>query len=293
MTNTKKTLTKYFIWTFTISWILQIIGSYLAIQGNATGFRAFLSLAMFAPLLGALLAKAPLRDIGWKPKFKGNIRYILAALFLPAVFTILGAVLYFVIFPDRLDFTGKYVIATYGQEMMDQLAAAGLTLPMYLVVGTVQSVTLGPIINMFFALGEEAGWRGIMSPMLKEQLGRTKGLIVGGIIWGAWHWPSMILAGYEYGKGYWGDPFLGMALFCLATTVWGILLDYIYEKSHCIWIPSLAHGAMNAIATLPVMVLEPEYANQLTVGPAPMGIISLIPALVLCIWVLYIGNRNK
>lgn len=280
----KKKFTAYIIWTFSIAWILQVIASIFARQGNQMVFSMILAVSMFAPLAGAALAKAPLRNIGWLPKFKENTKNTilgtLAAWFCPAIFTILGAVLYFVIFPDRFDTTGMYLKAAAGEEAVIQLEAMGITPLIYTVIGAVQAITYAPWVNMVFALGEEAGWRGIMQPMLKERFGKSKGRIVGGIIWGAWHWPVMILAGYEYGLVYWGAPFLGMAMFCLCTVVLGTLLDAVYEKTQCIWVPALAHGAFNAIAGVTQMVLNTDYLDQLTLGPAPIGIISMLPMLI-------------
>lgn len=282
----KKKFTSYLIWSFGIAWILQIIASMFARQGNQTMFSMILSVSMFAPLIGALLAKIPLRGMGWKPKLKGNIRFILASWFAPAVFTVLGAVLYYVIFPERLDLTGEYMRAAAGNIVIEQLAAQGITIPMYIAIGAIQAIAYAPWLNMFFAVGEEAGWRGAMQPMLNERFGKSKGRIIGGIIWGAWHWPVIVLAGYEYGSVYWGEPILGMVLFCLITVVMGTLFDVAYEKTNCIWVPALAHGAVNAVAALPMMVLDTDYMNQMTVGPAPVGIISVLPALLVAVWVL-------
>ena len=78
-----------------------------------------------------------------------------------------------------------------------------------------------------------------MYPILKERFGKAKGRIIGGIIWGVWHWPIMILVGYEYGTSYWGYPVTGPLLFCVITTAMGILLDYYYEKANSIWVPAL------------------------------------------------------
>ena len=133
---------------------------------------------------------------------------------------------------------------------------------------------------MFFALGEEIGWRGAMYPYLKEKFGITKGRIVGGAIWGCWHWPVMILAGYEYGKDYLGAPVLGPIVFCLSTAAMGILLDYVYEKTGTIWMPSLMHGAINAFTIFAYMT-KPEYADKMILGPAHIGIISMIPLAAL------------
>lgn len=282
----KRKLTKYLIWTFTVAWILQVIGSIFARQGNQMAFTLVLSVSMFAPMLGAVMAKIPLKGMGFKPKLKGNIPFILAAWFLPAVFTMLGAALYFVIFPSRLDLTGKYLVETGGEAILEQLAAQGISLRMYYGITIAQVVTYAPWINMFFALGEETGWRGAMMPMLKEHFGKSKGRIIGGIIWGAWHWPVMVLAGYEYGLEYWGAPFLGMALFCLVTVVMGTLLDVVYEKTNCIWVPSLAHGAINAAAAVPLMFLDTAYMDQMILGPVLVGIIGIFPALVVTVCIL-------
>lgn len=162
---------------------------------------------------------------------------------------------------------------------MEQLESQGLTIPMYILSTAVQAVTIAPFLNMFAALGEEVGWRGVMYPYLKEKLGVTKGRIVGGTIWGAWHWPAMILAGYEYGKEYIGAPVLGPAVFCAAAVMMGILLDYVYEKTNTIWLPSLMHGAINAF-TLFAYLTKPEYADKAIFGPMYIGIISMIPLVV-------------
>ena len=287
----KKKFTSYMLWTFVISWILQVIGSVFANKGNQMVFSLLLSVAMYGPFLGVIMAKIPLKGMGGKPQFKGKIRYILAAWFLPAVLSILGAILYFVIFPDRLDLTGAYLTEVAGETVIEQLKAQGITVPMYLAISSIQAITYAPLDIMFVALGEEVGWRGAMMPMLKERLGKSKGRIVGGIIWGAWHWPIMILAGYEYGKDYFGAPFLGLALFCLFTTVGGILLDVVYEKTQCIWVPALAHGAINACSFVMYMV-KPAYMDQLILGPMPIGIISMIPALLVAGWLLVKEKDN-
>ncbi len=282
----KKQFLRYLLWTFSTAWILQIIASIFANRGNQLIFSLVMSLTMYMPFLGTVLAKIPLRGMGWKPKIRGNLRYIAAALWGPALFHILGGILYFVIFPDRLDLTGKYLESIAGAEAMAELTAQGLTIPLYLLITLVASLTYAPLINMFVALGEEVGWRGAMQPMLNDRFGRRTGRILGGVIWGAWHWPVMILAGYEYGKEYFGAPLLGMAVFCLFTIVGGTLIDALYEKTHCIWIPALAHGAVNGFA-LETMILDPVYADQMILGPHPIGLVSMIPALLAAGYILW------
>lgn len=136
------------------------------------------------------------------------------------------------------------------------------------------------MVIIAISLGEEVGWRGAMYLYLKEKFGVTKGRIVGGTIWGAWHWPIMIFAGYEYGKEYIGAPVLRPIVFCISTVMMGILFDYVYEKTETIWLPSLMHGAVNAF-TIFAYLSKPEYADMAIFGPAYIGIISMIPMIIM------------
>lgn len=286
----KKKFTHYIILTFALGWALQILASVAYKNGSPSAFSQILSFSMFAPFVAVLLSKISVKESGLKLKIKGNILMILSAWFAPALLTALGALIYFLVMPNRLDLNFSYVTLSYTEEMLQQIYDAGYTIPSLIALQALQAVSWAPIINGVFAFGEEIGWRGAMYPMLKEKFGVNKGRIIGGIIWGIWHWPVMILAGYEYGFDYWGFPIVGMLLFCIFTTVFGIFLDAIYEKSDCIWIPSVAHGALNAIATLPLMAINPIYANEMILGPAPVGIIAMMPMIVLA---LIICLKNK
>ncbi len=195
----KKKFTIYMIFAFGLAWVIQIIASIFSRNGNVAVFQLLLAVCMFMPFLATFIAKIPLKGMGWIPKLKGNIGWILLAWFGPMVLTILGAVIFYIIFPDRLDWSGSYMAIQMGEEAMVQLQATGITIPILTIVTIVQACSYAPIINGLFGLGEEVGWRGVMYPMLKDKLGRVKGMILGGVIWGAWHWPAMVLAGYEYG----------------------------------------------------------------------------------------------
>lgn len=166
---------------------------------------------------------------------------------------------------------------------MAQLEAGGISVKLYVVINLISAITYAPWINMFFAVGEEAGWRGYLYPILKERFGRIKGRILGGVIWGIWHWPIMILIGYEYGKDYWGAPVTGPVLFCVITTVMGIILDESYEKTNCIWFPALMHGGINAFAGVPVLFMNGEFPNEPLLGPLMVGVIGGLPMILLAV----------
>ena len=291
-TKEKQSLALYFFLAFGLAWLCQVYGSLLLLQdGNAAVYRALLSVSMFCPLVAVLAAKRIVlhqpTGISWRPRLKGNGRYLLAAWFGPAVLTLLGAVLYFAVFPSRLDFSGSWLVAAYGGEMDAQTLRSqlGVSTRSYLLQNGLFAVLLAPAINMFPALGEEVGWRGYMMPRLKERLGLLNGRLLGGIIWGVWHWPLMLLVGYEYGTNYLGAPLLGLVVWRVVCFALNTLLDWLYEKTGCIWVPAIAHGALNAVASMPVVLTDPAEASYYTVlGPMPIGLIGMLPVLAVAVW---------
>lgn len=281
MLISKKQFITYLIAAFGLAWILQIVASIFANKGNQIVFTVLLTITMYMPFLGVLIARIPLKGMGWKPRLNGKIRYIFFSLWMPAILSVIGGVLFFVFFPKAFDpefTTIRLQLEQVGA--LEQFESQGITIPMYLVITSIQAITFVPFINMFAALGEEVGWRGVMYSYLKDKLGLIKGRVLGGAIWGCWHFPVMILAGYEYGKEYIGAPVLGPIVFCISAIVMGILLDYVYEKTETIWMPSLMHGAINAF-TIFLYMIKPEYSDLVILGPVFIGIISMIPMLIL------------
>ena len=289
----EKQLRVYLIWAFAIAWLVQGVAAWLFWQGQVAAYQLPLMVSMFAPFVAVLLAGIPLRGMGWKPQLRGRWKWLFAAWFGPAILGVLGAGLYYALLPNRLDTTGAYLTAQLGEAGLAQLEAAGMTVPIYMLIQTVTALTWAPFVNMFAALGEEVGWRGVLYPRLKQRFGVSCGRVIGGVIWGIWHWPIMILTGYEYGLRYLGAPVLGMLLFCLYAVSAGTLIDFLYEKSECIWIPSLTHGAINAFAGVPLLVLAPGYADRMTIGPAMIGVVGGLPLLILAAILLLRDGRNE
>lgn len=286
-----KKLSKYLLWAFGAAWILQIIAGILFRKGNSISYSVLLALSMFAPLLASVMSGAEIRRIGWKPHIKGNFRWILIAWFVPAILGTVGAALYFLLVPNAFDTTFAYVRTLLGNEGLSQLESNGLSIQTYAIISTVSAITYAPFVNMLFAVGEEAGWRGTMYPILKDRFGIIRGRLLGGAIWGVWHWPIMLLTGYEYGTTYWGAPVTGPLLFCIITITMGILFDFLYGKTSCIWVPALCHGAINAFAGVPTLFLNPAYADKLLLGPLIIGVISGLP-LMLTALILSLREKN-
>ena len=288
--NNKQTST-YLLWAFLLAWMLQAAAIGFAWNGQTQLFTLALMLTMYAPFAAVLLAKGPLKDMGWHLRLRGKGKWILAAWFGSALLAALGAALYYLLFPAALDLSGAMLSAQLGEAGLQQMEAQGLSMKALLLIQLAQALSYAPLVNTFFALGEEVGWRGFLYPRLKERFGVAKGRLLGGLIWGVWHWPVMILAGYNYGTQYWGAPVLGPLVFCLGTVALGVLFDLLYEKTDCIWIPALAHGAFNAAGGLGMLVLNPAFADRTTLGPAPIGLIAGLPLFALGF--LLIGKSGR
>ena len=80
-------------------------------------------------------------------------------------------------------------------------------------------------------------------------------------------------------------------VFCIFTIALGIMLDYVYEKTETIWLPSLMHGATNAFTIFSYLV-KPEYSNMAILGPAYIGIISMIPMIIVAVIICVKKKRN-
>ena len=275
-----KQLGRYLLWAFLLAWMLQAAVIGFAWNGQVSISRMILAASMFAPLLAAVLAKIPLQGMGWHLRLRGKGKWVLAAWFGPALLSALGAALFFLCFPAAFDKSGELLRLQLGEAGIAQLKERGLTLQTLLLVQFGQMLTYAPFLNALFAVGEEAGWRGAMVPLLKERFGVAKGRLIGGAIWGMWHWPIIILIGYNYGAEYWGAPVLGPLLFCVICVALGVLLDFLYEKTDCIWIPALAHGAFNGVASAGVLLMKPAFSDLSTLGPTPIGLLSGLPLLV-------------
>lgn len=294
----KKQVVRYLLWTFAVAYIIQFLSAPLYSINRMAG-QLVLAAMMFVPTLGVFLSGAGFSGIGWKPQIRKNIRVILAAWFGPLILTAAGALIYFLLFPRHFDLSGGYLKVLAGEDALEQMKAQGLSYPLYIMVNVISSITYAPLINMFAALGEEIGWRGFLYPQLEAGFGRRKGWLLGGFIWGAWHWPLIWLIGYEYGAaagnpaGYAGFPLSGMLLFAVFAAGLGILHGWLYEQSGSIWVPSLLHGAFNGAAALPLTLCLANTGSFRLLGPAPNGLVSGLPVLVIAACVLLRGEKEK
>lgn len=302
MENKKQNLTRvliYILITFGLTWAYCLLVVYPLANGEtlngipALATQLLVAAAMFFPAIGVFLTrlftKEGFKNAWLKPNLKKNIRYYLLAWFGPGILTFAGAAIYFLLFKGSFDPDLGYMRLT-----MEAAGTSPDILPMPLdllmLIQAVQAFFLAPVLNFVTCFGEEWGWRGYLLPKMKGLLPSVPMLLVNGIIWGLWHAPFTII-GHNYGIGYWGFPFTGIAMMCLFCIVLGIFLSYVTLKTNSCIPAIIGHGAINGIAAIG-MYFTTDGGNPF-IGPAPTGFVGIIPFAIVSILMLMHLKESK
>ena len=184
---------------------------------------------MFIPALCVLLTRLitgeGFRNSWLRPHFKGNIKYYLFAWLAPSVLITIGAVVYYLCFPEQFDPNSGYIMKTMA-EVGGELPANMPPLKVLIIGQIVTAVLFGPILNFITCFGEEWGWRGYLLPKMAAKMPRIPMLLITGTIWGLWHAP-VIAMGHNYGTDYWGYPVVGIAMMCIFCIALGTIFSYL------------------------------------------------------------------
>ena len=243
---------------------------------------------MFGPAIANFLTrwitKEGKENLWLKPHFdRGRWVHWLAAWFLPGILTILGAVVFFLIFPQYFD--SELIVL---REQMEMSGAGSMSnLWLIVVLQTFQAMLISPLLNAVPTFGEEFGWRGYLQPKLMA-LGPRKAILLTGVIWGIWHWP-VILMGHNYGLGYFGEPFLGPLAMVWFTLTLSALFGWVTIKANNVWPAVIAHAAINGIAAIGFLMIRGEPSTLL--GPAPTGVIAGL-GLTLCALIIFLHPKG-
>lgn len=231
-----------------------------------------------ANLLTRLVTRESWTDTYLRPNIKRGWPFWLAAWFLPAVFTLLGGLVFFVIFPRYFD--------SQFTTIRQQFEAAGVPVPAnliaYLVMQMILAVLISPLVNSLATFGEEFGWRGYLLQKILP-LGTRKAMVLMGIIWGVWHWP-VIAMGHNYSLGYPGSPWLGMLAMVWFTFVTGTFLAWVTLRGGSVWPAVIGHAAINGFSA--VMLLFTQGEPSRLVGPVPTGMVGSAAWSLFALWLM-------
>jgi membrane protease YdiL (CAAX protease family) len=164
-----------------------------------------------------------------------------------------------------------------GSQLTPLPAVPGLDPTAMLIVAAAQTVLLGPILGLIITFGEEYGWRGYLQSELFK-LGRVRGVLLLGVIWGAWHAP-IILMGHNYPD----HPLLGVVLMTFYTTGLGIVLSFAVLKSGSVLLASFLHALANQAAAFIVMLgFKPfDTATSFFIGVYGIAMLAVVSFLIL------------
>jgi uncharacterized protein len=248
--------------------------------GVTLAFILIASVYMWAPALANIFTRMITKE-GWRasllrPRIKSAWPYWLAAWVLPAVMTIAGAALFYLLYPQYFD---------PHLERLGTIIPAGTVSPwLFVLLQTLQAIIIAPLINSFFTFGEEFGWRGYLLPKLMP-LGGRMAVLVSGVIWGVWHWP-VIAMGHNYGLDYPGAPWLGMLAMVWFTFVAGIFLSWVTLRSASVWPAVIGHAAINGIAGIAFLPQAMGVEPNLLIGPYPTGLVGSVGFTLVALWIL-------
>ncbi len=283
MNSSKKQLWIYVALVFALTWSFDFLFLYPAVKADFSMYTPLAAVSMFLPalsmLLTRLITKEGFHDMLLRPRFRGNGGSYTLAYAGPGVLVLLGAVIYFLLFPSQYDPTAGYLREIMAESGIPYEAQA-VPIGTLLLLQVVQALALGGILNLIPSLGEEWGWRGYMMPRLLKTMKPMPALLTGGVIWGLWHAP-LIALGHNYGTGYPGYPWAGIAAMCVFCVVFGILLTWVTEKTGSVIPAAVAHGAFNGIAGIGAYLTAD--GGEPFVGPLPTGIIGSLPLILAAI----------
>ncbi len=252
MTNKRteiKRLLLYLIFAFVPPYVLAFI--YTADYGwknDNPWFGVITSVSMFFPaaanIITRLITKEGFSKSLLRIRLKGNMRYFVIALLLPVVCSVITAVIMAAVLLPSGSLGNMVTKMDYGK-----LAA------------TVLYVITMSIVFMLFGFGEEFGWRGYLTPKLEKLMPAPAAIIVSGIIWGLWHAP-IIACGHDFGRDYAGYPWVGIGLMCVSCVFIGCYLTALTKRTGSVLPASLAHMAINTIASAVVSFMLMTCATE-------------------------------
>jgi membrane protease YdiL (CAAX protease family) len=241
---------------------------------------------MLTPAIAALITRLFFYQPGFSDanlrfgRLKDYLKFWLFSLGITAlsysVYTLLGAV--------RWDFSGEIFLekltqqfAATGQDISETLPP-GITPQIMLLIFFIGGLTVFNILpGIISGFGEEFGHRGFMFPLL-YRIKPWVGLIIGGLIWYAWHLPLVFVVPQTVQVPAWqmAVNFLGLAVGSVCAFTY---LAYVYVKSRSVWVTAVAHIVMNnsAASFSYITVLE----NQV------LGNMGLVLSMLIVVALLY------
>jgi uncharacterized protein len=269
--KTNRSTSRWFIWYF-MFFTLVYLGALIATFFDPFLVSSFNSILLIPSIVGLILLVV-LRIVGGKESFSSaNMAGGKAKFWL--IFG-LGIVAY-----SGLQTALSWLFKMGTPVDLSMLAAqspAGMSFPVLMIIITAQTLILGPFLGLVVTFGEEYGWRGYLQPALMK-IGKIKGVILVGIIWGIWHMP-IIWMGYNYPA----HPLLGSFLFILYCIGLAFILGYAVLKTKAVWLAAFLHALFNQSTSyfMGIIYTPKDTATSFGIGWPGIIVVFLLILLIL------------
>ena len=219
----------YLVLTFALSSIFYFVIIRAGTLGAGGGI--YVAGLMWCPaaacFLASFLTGRKLSEIGWRWSWP----YAGAAYVIPILY---AGVAYGATWALGLGgFPNSSFVSSIGHPGDSPAAAIGR----YVLV----RATLGAVISLTTALGEEIGWRGFLVPELARKMKFSRVALVSGAVWACWHFPLLLFANYHGATPAW------YSLTCFTVLVLAIsfLFAWIRLASGSVWPAAILHASHN------------------------------------------------
>lgn len=249
-------------------------------DGTLSGMDQFVCIGMLMPALAMLLTRYITKE-GFAVTGEGSMLlgisfrdgkwfWFLLAVILPWIYYELGYGFMLLLSPGAFDASYPAVLEITKQEQ-------------FIIYLQPFAMMVSGVTASFAALGEEAGWRGYMMPKMIKLWGTKKAVVIGGIIWGIWHWPLTTI-GHNFGRSYFGYPFTGFGAMCIMCIFIGIILTFVTYKSGSIWPAAFLHAVNNSSPSILRYFTNESKITGWKADSVASTLIRLLPMIVISVF---------
>jgi membrane protease YdiL (CAAX protease family) len=232
------TLAAFFTWLLVLSvplWALAWAwGSGTWTPGVPKAREWFVTAIMWCPGLAALIACATTRTSFGVLGFRlPRAKWLGAAYVYPLAYLVIA---YALIWGLGIGTFDASAFLADSEKKWSLTGAAAIT------AGVLATLTVGVLVEIGRSLGEEIGWRGLLSPALSMRWGLLLGGIVSSIVWGLWHLP--LLTAFGFGEL---PTWYAWLFFMLGIVPLGFVCAWLRWRSRSVWPAVIVHSVHNAL----------------------------------------------
>ncbi len=277
--SSEATVSKGRIWRtigvfYALAVLLTLPVEWLVHHGEGNGARLLTVAVMWCPAIAAVLTKrlfaGDVADFGWR---WAPSKYIGGALVIPLLYIVPA---YLSVWLLGL---GDFYDADFAAKSAREFGFSALPVPAGFVGYLMFMCTAGLVLSAARALGEEIGWRGFLVPQLARVTNFTGVGLISGLMWSAWHYPSILLGSYGSGTPIW----YGVTCFTVMATSLGFIAAWLRLRSGSLWPAVLLHAAHNTLVQAvftPMTTDTGHTAWYIDEFAAPLAVTALIGAII-------------